>query len=289
MRVVNLEEYANLPRPQIDWLVPKTIPRPGLIALIGPEKGGKSFLALDLGIRLSRGETILGYPARLAAKVLYLQFDTSEAIWRDRIRELDASGYDIHAPNLLMVHPEDQLLPFNIVSASGRAWLSEVLTASNPDLVIIDVLREIHTKDENNSTEMKLVGDALTEAFTGRSVILVHHTKKITPDMAESSNISLLSRGSTYLTGKVDAMWLLYEQRLKMVNRFDSGRVLRCQQQTNGIFNFPDLADDATKRAQLDTLRASNPSLTKPQLAEKAMELGISASTFWRLVQYPIT
>lgn len=287
MRVVTLNEYADLPRTQVDWIVEHLIPRPGLVMLMGPEKAGKSFLALDVAKCAASGESVFGYACKQDNRVLYLQFDTSETIWRDRIRKLRDAGYNTTPSNLVMVHPEDQLIPWNICSANGQKWLKDVLDTANPDLVIIDVLREIHGKDENDSTAMKEVGDALIRAFTGRAVLLVHHTKKLSSDMSFDVNIGALSRGSSYITGKVDAYWLLHDGRLKIVNRFDAGRTLRAIQLDSGIWAFPELERDEDNKKIILTLCQDNRHLHHNQLAAVALEKHqISRSVYYRLIEH---
>src|SRR6266571_8362816 len=122
MRTVDFKQFVDMPRPNMDWIVNELIPRPGVTMLIGPPKVGKSFLALDLAFKVSRGEPFMGRATK-ASKVLYLQLDTSEKIMRDRGIALRNSGYDIVAPNLCMVHPDDTMRPVNIMFAGGYNYL----------------------------------------------------------------------------------------------------------------------------------------------------------------------
>jgi hypothetical protein len=61
--------------------------------------------------------------------------------------------------------------------------------------VVLDVLREFHNADEDSSTEMKKVGDALTSVFAGYSLVVLHHTPKI-PETVTDPNPVRYARGS---------------------------------------------------------------------------------------------
>ena len=249
MRLVTLHEYAHLPRPSVKWIVEGLIPRPGMAMLLGPPKAGKSFLALDIANRVAAGDPVLGHISH-PSNVLYIQLDTSEAVWRDRILCLEQAGYDSKRPRMFMVHPEDEARPLNVMTASGAAFIREALQASRAELVVLDVLRECHTGDENDSTEMKKVFDELARLFAGRSVLFVHHTRKISSDSEKLDPVSV-ARGSSYLTGKMDAYWLLYDGQLQLVSRFSDGRTLRAQQGKDGIWTFPDLLSTVSTAPEL--------------------------------------
>ena len=223
-------------RPNTNWIVDELIPRPGMVQLIGPPKVGKSFLALDLAFKVSRGEPFMGRATK-ASKVLYLQLDTSEKIMRDRGIALRNSGYDIVAPNLCMVHPDDTMRPVNIMFAGGHNYLHKAISTIDPALVVVDTLREIHQEDENDSTAMKIVLDALESLCQGRSLLLVHHTRKISPDEPNPTAVAA-SRGSNYITGKVDAFWLLYNGRLEITSRWGESMTYTAKQSANGMFSF---------------------------------------------------
>src|SRR5690242_9493179 len=104
-RVLSASQYVDAPRPQLSWLVPSYIPHPGLVLLIGEPKAGKSFLGLQLAMLVASGQPFLGQPIA-ASPVLYLQFDTSETVWRQRLDHLRSEGVRL-PDNLFFVHPDD--------------------------------------------------------------------------------------------------------------------------------------------------------------------------------------
>lgn len=281
MRIITFEDYVNLPRPSVHWLVDGLIPKPGIVLLVGEAKAGKSFLALDIALRVARGDKVLGQSTQ-KSKVLYLNLDMAEPEVRERGETLVKEGVDISAPNLLVVHPEDELRPLNILQPGGYAWLAQTVKLADPALIVVDVLREVHTEEENDSTAMKRVFDGLEGAFKHRAVLYVHHTKKFPADMVGDPNPVTASRGSTYLTGKAHAFWLLYQSRLHIVTRSGESRKLHARRQVSGMWEFPDL-EEATAQANIVKLCADNPTESHRNLAKRALDqFGLSRSAYYR-------
>lgn len=236
MRVVTTEEYLQIPRPNLNWLVKEQVPFPGSMLLMGPPKAGKSFLAFDLARCIAKGIPFLGWPTK-QSKTLYLQFDTGEQTWRQRLQHMKDLKIDLSG-SLYTVHPEDMKLPINILNQSDRTWLREIVSHVEPDFVVLDVFREIHSADENDSTQMKIVGDLITTLFKGISLCLVHHSKKLSDDFLGHPDPAQVARGSSYLTGKVDVLWLLYRNQLYIQNRTSEPQQIKLFQTPSGLWEI---------------------------------------------------
>ena len=101
------------PRPALQWLIPSYLPVPSLVVLQGEAKAGKSFLAFQVACAVAGGTPFLRQPIP-PQPVLYLQFDTSETVWRERLKNMRAS---VSIPrNLFFLHPDDQPTSVNILS-----------------------------------------------------------------------------------------------------------------------------------------------------------------------------
>ncbi len=289
VRTVSPEEYLNTPRPQLEWLVTGLIPKPGYMLLLGAPKVGKSFLAYDIATRIAKGEAVLGYPCPGPKKVLYLQLDTKEAAWTERLRQMRDAGYSLNVPNLRLVHQDDMLLPLLVTTQRGQEFVKSVLRSTVPDLVVIDVLRELHQEDENDSTGMKKVFDAMEPIFAGLSVLILHHTRKIPSDERGAvPDPVALARGSSYITGRVDGFWLLYgdapNRKLVFESRFQESSVTQATQAQAGLFSFPGLDKDKIRVPQLAALIQANPGLPTEQLRQLAFKQGIMGHDFFRLL-----
>lgn len=221
VRTVPLADYVTLERPSLNWLIPDILPKPGMVLLLGEPFAGKSFLAFQLGLSLAQGGMFMHKKCQ-QSRVLYLQFDPSELVWRDRILSIQKAGVKMDGP-MYLTHPIDNPRSMNILTLESQHFLQESLVASNPDVVIIDVLREIHSCDEQDSTQMKQVGDAIMQIFHGYTLVILHHTRKFDSD--KPIEVINSSRGSSYMTGKADATWLIHQSKLYTVSRFSSPHV----------------------------------------------------------------
>lgn len=289
IRTVSPEEYLSTPRPQLEWLINGLIPKPGYMLLLGPPKVGKSFLAFDIAARVAKGDSVMGYTSSGPKRVLYLQMDTKEAAWTERLKKLKEIGYDLNIPNLRLIHQDDMMLPLLVTTQKGQDFLKSVVKSETPDLIIIDVLRELHQEDENDSTGMKKVFDAMEPIFAKQSVLILHHTRKITQDDKATPDPVTLARGSSYITGRVDGYWLLHgeapNRKLHFESRFQESGHSIAKQGPGGIFTFPDLEKDATLLPQMIQLCADNPTLDHHALAQMAFkQCGITRAHYYRLM-----
>jgi len=231
---IRLDEYLNFPMPNLQWVVPKMIPCPGVVVLSGKPKAGKSFLSMQLAQAVATG----GYFADRRAKpgpVLYFMME-SPMVWREQINELAQEGWDIQAP-IYTPRPDTKPYRVNILEQGIRTWMTQCVEERDPSLVIIDPLRDIHNADEDKSTPMKEVGDWLLETFQNRALFLVHHTHKIPLDVRDPDPINS-GRGSSYVPGLADSVWLLHEDKLSIIPRFAPRHSYQARRQTGGLWNL---------------------------------------------------
>ncbi len=232
-RSLTLAEYVALERPQLCWVVDHLIPKPGLVVLLGEPFVGKSFMALKLALDVANGRPFAGRQCS-PGPVLYFQFDPSEFVWRERLIDLNRAGVSIGGP-VYMPHPDDNRRNMHILLPTHQDFIREQLLNVDPVLVIIDVIREIHSLDENSSTDMKIVGDIMMDIFHGRAIVALHHITKPKPGEPEARLINQ-ARGSSYLAGKADALWLLTKTTLTIESRFEKGMTKVCRQTDSGTW-----------------------------------------------------
>jgi RecA-family ATPase len=205
------------------------------VLLIGGPKAGKSFLGLQLAIHVASGIPFLGQPV-VESSVLYLQFDASETVWRQRLTELRQEGV-VLPENLHFVHPDDQPTHVNVLTPASQDLILGAVERCNPKLVVVDVLRECHNADEQDSTAMKTIGDILMTLFRGRTLLLIHHTHKLYESNGIPNPVNA-ARGSSYITGKADAIWLLHNKALAISSRFHHDERRPCSQLPNGFWQI---------------------------------------------------
>jgi RecA-family ATPase len=235
--IVQASQYARLDRPALRYVVEGLIPKPGLTLLIGEPFCGKSFLALQIALAVAQGQKALGANTN-KSPVLYLQFDTSELVWRDRFAKLEQAGVDISGP-LYMIHPEVNPLHINIGEGSIQRLISTAIKECQPALIIIDVWREIHNRKEDSSGDMKIVMDQLLDITGQAAVLIIHHCAKLSNK--EQIRVVDLPRGSNFLAGKADILFALIDGDLHCVSRIGEGFVVEGQRDKTGFWRFPAL------------------------------------------------
>lgn len=212
-KILRISDLRRLPKPR--WLVEGVLPEKGIALLLGNPGAGKSFVALDLALRIAAdrgwsdrevldgntlfvaGEGTAGLPVRVHAWESFHDLNLAEG-----------GGFGWSDKPLNLLHP-----------AAVELWCG-VVAEERPRLIVLDTLsRCIPGADENMAMTMsKVVGsiDQLREA-SGGAVLLLHHTPKHRND----------SRGSSALPAAADAIW--------MVNRSSGGQMtLKCDKMKDG-------------------------------------------------------
>lgn len=216
-----LDAYLKLPVAEYTWLIDGLIPTGGIVNLFAPSKAGKSFLVLDLARALSQGDPAwMGHAIPNQAKVLFVQLDTPRSLWIERFEMLKAAGVDFTTNEITEDTPNSchyfQVLdmeavpqPFNLMDPETRAWFNTQVCALQPDLVVIDTLREIHDMDEDKAGPMKVVLGNLVAAITPPdgprpALLIVTHSRKESPKF--DGGLMQEGRGSNYLVGRCDTI-----------------------------------------------------------------------------------
>lgn len=178
----------------------------GLTLFVGKPKIGKSWLILDLGLRMAGGTAFLGKPLEQPRGVLYLALEDSESRLKKR------------ALKLLNGQPAPEGFEYQInwepLNAGGldelRVWLD---THLDTGLVVIDTLAKVRTPTASKGNiyleDYALMGQLQKLAIEYHvAIILVHHMRKM-----ESSDIFDGASGSTGLTGGADTNMVLTRER----------------------------------------------------------------------------
>lgn len=208
--LLSMDELEALPPPT--WLIHELIADHGLSIIYGAPGGGKTFVALDMALRIAHGMDWHG-KATIAAGVIYIAGEGARGIgkrikgWR---REHALEG--VEAPFLALPSPVQML------DADDRRKLLRTVEIAiqrmsvRVGLVIIDtVSRSLAGQDENGQEAMTLFVNACNavQTFTGGAVLGIHHSGK---------DATRGMRGSTVLLGGCDAS-------IRLTRDEDDGRV----------------------------------------------------------------
>ena len=187
--------------PELCYLVEGFLPQ-GLVLLASPPKYGKSWLALQLCLAVSRGEPFLGMPARQAT-CLYLALEDGKQRLQKRLTRL--AGADAGSRALYFETRASTI-------ADGLLVYLESFVARHPDcrLVVIDTLQKV--RGESACSSSAYAADyadiGALKAFADRMglcLVLVHHLRKMSDDADPFNRIA----GSNGIFGAADAAIVL--------------------------------------------------------------------------------
>lgn len=188
---------------------------------IGAEpKVGKSWLGLELAICAALGLPFLGHEVPRAVRVLYVQEEDSKRRVRRRLRQL-LIGHNLNAdapPAELATNLRVAIRKgFKIDREESREWLAHEMRLFKPDIIIVDVLNEVHSAKEKDQDGMSPVLHHFTELERehGGAFIILHHFAKGDGKTARRGGQSM--RGSSALHGWAEnSLYLFYLRK----NRF---------------------------------------------------------------------
>ena len=180
-----------------DWLVQDLICKGDLTMMIGEPGVGKSWLSMSLAVALAEGHsqwlgrTLTG----VSGRVLYVDEENPELLIPHRLRLLGLS--DEGTKNIRYLHRQGVRL-----DRKPELLLDEALDWE-PDLIVLDSLTRLHTKDENNAGEVAaLFNDGINPLArdTGATTLVLHHITK-----TESGSSFTRSRGSGDMSASIDS------------------------------------------------------------------------------------
>jgi hypothetical protein len=198
-----LIDPANYPVPAAIWdgIIPRSNPDECMkVVLFGDTSIGKSNLGYNLANAVAVGQPFLGRATTLTP-TLYLGIDTPESA--TVARWLNASP-----PMTKIQFAHQYLPPFDICSpffpehpTFGKVL--ETIEKHSIKFLIIDALRNTHTRSMNDDDVPPLYYDNVTRWVQGCTVLVLHHTRKSSRDSFGSRPLGSgndESMGSKYWT-----------------------------------------------------------------------------------------
>ena len=191
--LVSADDWSQQPAP-IGWLVKHWLQEDALIMVHGPSGGGKTFVVLDLILRMAGGESQWAGKRVKPGTVVYLAGEGHQGLrgriagWKHHhgIGKLDMwltrGGCDLNTPE-------------------GYAKVESAIEEKKvkPDIIVVDTLHRFLMGDENKAQDAKTMLDACAKLMTRFkcSVLLVHHT-------GVSEEAQHRARGSSAWRGALD-------------------------------------------------------------------------------------
>lgn len=210
LTVIDGETLMDMRLPLTQFCVQTLLPQ-GVTVLGGAPKVGKSWLVLDLCIRVAKGESIWNLPTTKGTTLYLCLEDTAR-----RIQERLLCITDEVPPNAFFAVAAKTL-------ADGLCDQVRQFVSEHPDtvLVAIDTFQMVRRSENdvsyaNDYQEIQTIKKLADEL--GIALLLVHHLRK----QGDNDPLNKLS-GTTGISGAVDAVFVLDKSK-----RSQSGATLIC-------------------------------------------------------------
>lgn len=185
------------------WAIEDLLPE-GLTIVAGAPKSGKSWLALDIALAVSRGDKVMGEYQADKGEVGYLALEDNERRLQSRLRMIAEDDKTEQNGSLYYLTEIAGMID------GGMGLLDEWLE-EHPKcrLLIIDTLARFMPAHERGSNayqaDYAIVSRLQKLALKHRiALVVIHHVRK-----EKSSNVFDDISGSNGITGPADAIWVL--------------------------------------------------------------------------------
>ncbi len=247
LSLISAKKIQDMEFQPIEWIVEKLITA-GLLILAGRPKSGKSWLALNLSLAITKGGIALSHFKAKKASVLYFALEDNVRRLKTRMENILNAEDDKVAPTNLYFLEDDNVFPK--LNEGGLDEMQKILN-EHPDikLIIIDTLgrsRADQKRSDNNIylADYELLALLQKFALTHKiAILMVHHTKKGSEEYV-FDEIS----GTTGITGAADTMLLL--KKVKKQNKlYVTGRDIE-EAEYNVYFDKDSFTWNVTEDAQ---------------------------------------
>ena len=193
---VTLADLYKEPMPEVQWLAKDLIPLGAVTAITGDSNAYKTFLSCSLAGSVVSGEPFLGHFPTTKGKVLVIDEENHRLfILRKRFEAMGVAETN----DLKILSQQGVKLDIEKYCTA----LKEVLDKERPALLVLDSLVRFHSKEENSSTEMSKVMNAIRGLVADdRAVVVIHHHKK--EQGFKRKNSSQNVRGSSDIFASLD-------------------------------------------------------------------------------------
>lgn len=202
--LVTAVEFTRTIPERIDWVIEGAIQAGANGMFAADPKAGKSFAAADLAVSLAIGADWLDFKVARPVRTAMISREDTPGLTAWRIAHLlrgkNNGDLNLFAQNL-WVNSRTQSATYRLdVDELHREMIDE-LKSRGIQFAIFDVLNVLHSADENDNQEMRVILQKITEiqAEVGCQIGIVHHFNK-----AEQGSLIKRIRGSSAISGWVE-------------------------------------------------------------------------------------
>jgi KaiC/GvpD/RAD55 family RecA-like ATPase len=188
-----LKQLLSEEFPPVRWIVDGLIPDGGVTILSGNSSTFKTWLFMEMAVKVSTGEPVFGHFTTIQNGVLIIDEESGKRMLQERFKQFGASD-DLQISYISRIGYKLKQIYVDAIASTARE-----LHAS---LIIFDSLVRFNDGDENVSKDMSEMMDCFRQlADAGFSVLIVHHNRK---SGAGQSNPAMDMRGSSDILAAID-------------------------------------------------------------------------------------
>lgn len=195
---LSLDDLANLSVPPTEYVIDDLLPTGSLTLLSAREKVGKGLLTIDLAACVAFEQPFLDRATR-GGTAIYVAAEESIGLVKERV--LARVGTRRDAPLLVLPLNGWTDARLRLDDPAAMQMFANMIEEHQPSVAILDTLRELHDRAENDSDEMgPLIRPVRQIAHsTDTAIVLNHHQNKLNG-----------YRGSTAILAACDQEWALH-------------------------------------------------------------------------------
>ena len=192
-----------------EWIVENFFPKGFISFLFGESGCGKTWILLDLCLKLIQGEDVLNGIEVQPSKVLLFEGDAPDTLLKERLFKLCSNVDDTKFKYVNRFNTDNSDFNIDLASEDGRKNIEIIIKESGCDLVIFDTLISF-INDECDPKEIKPCVDFLRSVAKKYNchILVCHHSRKRESkdrkrDFEQSDMIgtSILNRLASFILG----------------------------------------------------------------------------------------
>lgn len=212
--IYGLQDFLDADFP-INWMLKDLLSEAGFGLLVAHPGTGKTTLALQMGISLALGHEKFLHWDNVAGmkKVLFMSFEMAAPPLKLFLNNI-AQSYDdrVTLNRNFLVAPFGE--PVALDTEAGQAFMNNLLDEYMPDVVIIDSLQKISSKELTDEQAVKSLIHYLSavRAKYKTAMVVIHHNRKKANDAQKKSVEISDVYGSTYINADADFVMNLHTE-----------------------------------------------------------------------------
>lgn len=179
----DLDEHPVEKNIPIDWIVEPLIRSEDFVLLSAGTGVGKTFLAIDIGLMIATGESIVEWlKVKVPQSVLFIDTELSSNTFIGRCQKIKINYSNPELTgNFSYVSISDNRTKLNLLETEDQEWVENEISERNPRVVIIDNLGGIMPyQSEQDPKKWEIVSKFIKSLNKRKiAVLLVHHFTKL--------------------------------------------------------------------------------------------------------------